>query len=193
MGKLRVPISAEQIRNARNLAISDLRDLAKKQITGAKMALSAAQGTKSPVLGISWDNIEAIPVVKLISEGADYLRWKPFVSIIEDSEESFKRAESEIDTAKKKESYISSWSNAYIAVKKIEEESKSGKTSFLFEADKAIVEPVVETASKVAKKAEEYATSAASSIAETAMILAIVYVAFNAFGSGISKGVSNGR
>lgn len=140
--------------------LEELRREAQRELDRAKAAFKEARG-------VSWSAFINLPLL-VISKLADYRRWSPISSLIEDSEKSLDAGDKAAAEDEKRRSYTASWSTARIAQGAILREAGEGKTGVLAilkeEAKGAGIDPgeVADTARQAGKKVADTAQDVAS-------------------------------
>lgn len=112
---------AEQIKLVRAWPLDKVRDLARGQIQRTKDAFEAASD-------VPW-------YTGIYLRWVNHVRWGPSLKMIDDAEESYAHAQERASDAEKKESYISAWTTARLALSAIAKEAKFGETSYQYLAE----------------------------------------------------------
>lgn len=112
---------AEQIKLVRTWPLDRVRDLAKGQIQRTKDAFEQASD-------VPW-------YTGLYLRWINHVRWGPSLKMIADAEDSYAHAQERATEADKKESYISAWTTARLALTAIAQEAKFGETSYVYLAE----------------------------------------------------------
>lgn len=162
----------------------ELRQAAQRELDRAKAAFKEARG-------LSWTAFLSLPLL-VISKVADYRRWNPISTLIDDSEKSLAAGDKAEAPEDKRRSYSAAWSTARIAQGAILREAGDGKTGVIAilkeEAKGAGVDPgeVADTAREAGKKVADSAQDLASLVKWVALSLG-VYGAARAIG-GLRRG-----
>ena len=165
-------------------SVDDLRKAAQGEIDRAKAAFKEARG-------VSWTAFINLPLL-VLSKIADYRRWSPISTLIDDSEKSLAAGDKADAEADKRRSYAAAWNTARLAQGAILREAGEGKTGVLAilkeEAKGAGVDPeeVAETARQAGKKVADTAQDVASFVKWVAIGLG-VYGAAQVIG-GLRRG-----
>ncbi len=151
---------SERLAQLNEGSADDLRKAAQGEIDRAKAAFKEARG-------VSWTAFINLPLL-VLSKFADYRRWSPISTLIDDSEKSLAAGDKAASDADKRRSYAAAWNTARLAQGAILREAGDGKTGVIAilkeEAKGAGVDPeeVAETARQAGKKVADTAQDVAS-------------------------------
>jgi len=112
---------AAEIKLVKSWPLDRVRELARGQIQRTKDAFEKASD-------VPW---YTDPYLRVINR----IRWGPSLKMIEDAEESYAHALTLSSEAEKKESFVSAWTIARLALTAIAKEAKFGETGYIYLAE----------------------------------------------------------